>query len=510
MNTHRIGFLALLMVSFAVADSFANDPQKSWVGEFVLPLKPTKEIKFWDLTGKKEVQLPFSGVWPFKVRAEEDGRLRIHDGRREGWVAKKDFIPGRDALSYFDDRVDDDPKDSWALFMLGSIALLQGEPDDAVSRLTDCLKVAPNHVDAYVKRGQAWRAKDEPEKAIKDFDAAIRLEQKHGAAFRNRATVWAMKAEKGADAKDIAKAAKDFAEAIRLDPDDADAFYHRGMMWMRKSDHAAALKDFDELVRLTPDNSFSFLIRGAALKEMKKYGNALKDHDEAVRLAPKSVRILDARGNLLHFMKEYDRAIADFDAVIEIEPEDASAFAHRGFAKCGKKQFAQAIEDYDEALRLDPMESWAGLNRPVTLLLLRKPGAADGSRRFLEVHGFKHRLSAYAGIIGHLAARQEKAEEPAKQFLKDAGKFGNAWPAPVFKFLRGEIDADALLARAKSNGEQTEARCYLGLHYMLKDQKEEAAAHFRWVAENGDPGYIEFLVARAELDCITSPTPKRR
>jgi hypothetical protein len=150
------------------------------------------------------------------------------------------------------------------------------------------------------------------------------------------------------------------------------------------------------------------------------------------------------------------------------------------------------------------------LNRPVALLLLRKPGAADGCRKFLEVHGFKHRLSPYAGIFGHFAARQAKAEESAKQFLRDAGKFGDAWPAPVFKFLRGEIDADAVLARAKSTGEQTEARCYLGFHYMLNDQKKEAAAHFRWVADNGDPGYVEYLVARAELDRVASPRPPKR
>lgn len=500
----RLAMLAWLAALLAADGLLANAPDKSWVGEVILPTKVPKEIKFWDATGKKESPLPLYSEGPFQVRGEEEDRLRIHDGRREGWVAKKDFVVAREAIDYFQGRVDDMPKDGWALYMLGSIAFLRGEHDDAIARLTSCLKAAPNLVEAHVKRGQALQAKDEYEKALKDMDAAVRLAPKSASVYRQRGTILAARAGKSADDENAAKAFKDFAEAIRLDPDDVEAYFQRGRLLLRKGDKAAALKEFDEIVRVIKDEPYGYLARSSILKEMKKYDLALKDLDEAVRVAPKKAVTLEARGNLLHFLKQYDRAIKDFDAILAINPQDAITFAHRGFAKCGKKEFDKAVEDYDRALEIDAEESWAGLNRPVALLLARKEGAVDACRKFLEVHGENHRLSMYARIFGHFAARHEGAKESAKDFLVDGAKRKDLWPAPVMAFLRGDIDADALLEKAKTNGEQTEAHCYLGFHHALKGDSREATRHLRWVVDNGDPGYIEFIVAGAELDRLKS------
>src|SRR5205085_10304309 len=108
MTLHNRCIAFVTLVIFA---SVAHAQDKSWVGEVVLPTKPPKDIKFGDRMGDKEVFYPFSGRWPFKVRDEKEGWLRLHDGRREGWVDKADFVLAKDAFAYFDGRLQRNAKD---------------------------------------------------------------------------------------------------------------------------------------------------------------------------------------------------------------------------------------------------------------------------------------------------------------------------------------------------------------------------------------------------------------
>jgi len=75
-----------------------------------------------------------------------------------------------------------------------------------------------------------------------------------------------------------------------------------------------------------------------------------------------------------------------------------------------------------------------------------------------------------------------------------------AWPYPVIRYLRGEIDQKALLAAATETDKMTEARCYLGLDLALKGQTAEAREHLLWVKEHGTPSFIEYTAAVAELE----------
>jgi lipoprotein NlpI len=312
----------VLAVYLAASGAPAGAQEESWKGENVLPTKPAKDISFGDNTDGKQVYFPFSGRWPITVRDDRDGWIRIHDGVREGWADKSQFVLVRDAPAYFHRRVQADPKDTWALSM----------------------------------RGAGWLQKGEPDNAIKDFD-----------------------------------------ECIRLDPTDSAAFYNRGIAWSDKKDYDRAIKDYDEAIRLDPKNAYAF----------------------------------NNRGNAWRAKKDYDRA----------------------------------IKDYDEAIRLDPK-------------------------------------NAYAPILGHFAARQAKDEAAAKRFLTDsAAKLDeSAWPFPVIRFLRGDLDEPALLKLASDDDKRTGARCYLGLDHLLKRRKDAALAHFRWVKDHGTPSFIEYTIAVAELE----------
>jgi lipoprotein NlpI len=89
----------------------------------------------------------------------------------------------------------------------------------------------------------------------------------------------------------------------------------------------------------------------------------------------------------------------------------------------------------------------------------------------------------------------------ATRFLNDsASDLNESWPYPVVRFLRGEIDESQLLKRADNGDKRTEARCYLGLDHAIKRRQSEASAYFRWVKGHGNPTFVEYTIAVAELE----------
>src|ERR1043166_6473419 len=165
--------LVLVVAVIAVPSKTRLTAQEnSWVGEMVLHIKPAKNIRFADRVGDKEVEYPFSGIWPFLVRDEKEGRLRIHDRRHEGWVDKADFVLAREGLTYFSSRIEANPNDIHSLSMRGGAWLEKKEPDKAISDFDACIRLNPNDSTSFNNRGLAWRDKKDYDKAIADYSEA--------------------------------------------------------------------------------------------------------------------------------------------------------------------------------------------------------------------------------------------------------------------------------------------------------------------------------------------------
>ena len=321
--------------------------EKSWVGESVLHTKPSKDIKFGDRVGDKQVDYVFSGIWPFTVREEKDGWLRIHDRRHEGWVDKADFVLAREALAYFSRRVEANPKDVFSLTMRAGAWMERKEYDKAISDHDACIRLNPAESVSFNNRGVAWKEKKEYDRAIADYTEAIRINPKNVVALVNRGMVWRLK-------NDYDKAIQDYDEATRLDALYATAFYNRGVVWGLKKDYDKAIKDYDEAIRLDPKYPYLFYDRGFAWRNKKDYDRAIKDYDEAIRLDPKYVTAVYGRGVARALKKEYAMAIKDYDEAIRLSPRYTFAFVERGRAHSNLKEYAKALADYEAAARIDP------------------------------------------------------------------------------------------------------------------------------------------------------------
>ncbi len=531
MRTHR---LALFVVTAIIGvNSPAGGQDKSWVGESVLPTKPVKDISLVVRADGKVVAFPYSGRWPAAVRDDGEGLLRIHDGARDGWVNKADFVRAGDAQAHFDRRLQADPKDTWALLMRGAGRADGGEPDKAVRDFTEAVRLDPAFALAYATRGYVWLNQKNYDKAILDLDEAVRLDPTLARAFNYRGTVWSHRTEYG-------KAIRDYTEAIRLDPMTASAFSNRANVWSARREFDKAIQDYDEAARLDPTSAVIFYNRGETRHQKGEYDTAIRDFDEAIRLNPKLALAFNDRGLARHAKQEFDKAVADYDAAIRLDPKLAVAYANRGAAWRRKKEYGKAVADYDAAIRLDPQaarsymsrgnarrdmreydaavkdydealrrgpkDASAHFNRAVALLMGRRPGAAKGFQDVIDLVGWKGGLAPNAVVLGHLAAGLAGDDAAAKKFLTaSAGKLPAAWPAHVAQFMRGEFDEPALLKLADDDGLRTEAHCFLGLHHVIQGHPDAALAHFRWVKAHGDPSYFEHTVALAELDRLEPP-----
>jgi lipoprotein NlpI len=233
MKTFRL-VLAIAVTFIPTAGSRGTAQERSWNGESVLPMKTAKEIRFVDQVNGKQVSFPLSNIWPVAVRDERDGRLRVYDGIREGWVNKGDFVLERAARYHFDERLEADPKDAWACFMRGILWLRKEEPEKAIKRFDEYLLLFPTDVTAFYARGDARFDQKEYGKAIADYSEAIRLEPKFAPAFSGRGATRSARRE-------YDKAAEDYAEAIRLEPRFSLPHFQRSLdLFLAKRAEAAA------------------------------------------------------------------------------------------------------------------------------------------------------------------------------------------------------------------------------------------------------------------------------
>lgn len=319
-----------------------------WFGKKVLPKRDPETIRIGDWVDGKQVYWTPHNLFNCTVREDRDGFLRLHDQRREGWVAKEDMVTVEEAPAFFDKLVKEQPNNYYVWQMRGVGWKAKGEYDNAINDFTEAIRLNPHGTLAYISRGIVWYSRKEYDKAIADYNEAIRLDPKLVSAFNNRGVAWVGK-------KEYDKAITDFDEAIRLDPKLAYTYYSRGTAWNYKKVYDKAIADLDEAIRRDPNFAWAYHNRGLAWAETKQYDKAIANFDEAIRLDPKNALVFTSRGTAWNYKKEYDKAIADLDEAIRLDPKGAYAYGSKAFALMKLKQYPEAVSLFEKAIQLDLM-----------------------------------------------------------------------------------------------------------------------------------------------------------
>ncbi|CAN5903512.1 hypothetical protein BH23PLA1_BH23PLA1_06160 [soil metagenome] len=248
--------------------------------------------------------------------------------------------------------------------------------------------------------------------------------------------------------------------------------------------------------------AYAYTMRGLLRADRGESEAALADLSEAIRLRPSLSSAYLNRGIVRRRLGDVDGALVDFNLAIRHHPGDPLAYYNRALAYRDARRLDEAIDDLGRALRFDPAHVSARFNRATLALAVGREGASADAEALLSLAGWDGPNSAYLALIGALSHEHAGRSDKAR-ILLDASKSGlksSRWPAPLLRFLAGEIELEALLGEAQNETQQAEARAYAGLSLAHKARAQDAVPLLRWVIDHGDPETIPYLLAWVELE----------
>jgi tetratricopeptide (TPR) repeat protein len=209
-----------------------------------------------------------------------------------------------------------------------------------------------------------------------------------------------------------------------------------------------------------------------------------------------------------------DQAIQGFDMALRLDPGGigVGVYQDRADARREGGDWAGALVDYDRAIALQPRRADLYLARGWARLGSGAEWADNDARAYLALKGWQDPFSPYMALLAALGARGTPRETEARRVLDEAmaNSPRRAWPMPVLRYFRGEIDDEALLRGAGGTDHLAEAHAFIGLDRLQSGGREAALPHLEYARDHGRRGSIAADVARAAAGRITlgSQTPK--
>lgn len=214
-----------------------------------------------------------------------------------------------------------------------------------------------------------------------------------------------------------------------------------------------------------------FAARAYTNLALGRLDQALADRQAQMRLEPNSARTLFLLAGVLSTMGREDEAIQRLDEALALDKDYVEPLRHRGWLSFLAGKSDLGIRDLERALVLRPSDAFTAL--------------------------WLHIASMRSGHGGRIEAASEKVEL-------------TAWPGPLVRFYRGEID-ERELRRAADQGdaatrnEQTcEADFYLAQWHLIRSEPQTADPLLRRAVSFCPKTFYEWDFARAERRRISS------
>jgi tetratricopeptide (TPR) repeat protein len=201
---------------------------------------------------------------------------------------------------------------------LGVALIKQGQLDEAVARLQDAIRLAPNYAEAYNNLGTALAMQGRLDEAIARFQESLRLQPHHAQAHND------LGAALGRQGR-LDEAIAHLQEAVRLAPDLADARCNLGDALAAKGRFDEAIAQYQQAIQLNPNYPDTHNHLGIALSSKGRLDEAIGHFRQALRLNPDYA---EARGNLgaaLGRMGRLDEAIYHLQEAVRLKPDYAGA-----------------------------------------------------------------------------------------------------------------------------------------------------------------------------------------
>ena len=448
-------------------------------------------------------------------------------------IARQETGDPNGAVGDYGQAITLDPHDAVAYYNRGSVRAQLGALDLAIEDYNEAIHLNAGDASAYNNRGTVWLRKGGSlgyRKAMEDFNRALRYDGKNAAALTNRGFEYYANGDtRAAGDYDAAltldpknsyafnnraidflnkhlydRALEDLNAALRLDDSNTAAYYNRGLEYERRGDLNHAIDDYSKAIELDPNLVAAYNRRGMA-KSVKNDEAAIKDYAEAVRRDKNYAAAYNNRGAAYRRQGKYDLAIADFTKALELDRKLGAAYVSRGLAYSAVGKYDSAIDDYTQAISIEANPGLIYGYRGTAYLNAAHPNDGNAARAEADL-GHAAALvpnNAYIALWREIADR--RGGQPSHLAQAETKLDMTAWPAPLVRLFRGEIDPAAALAAArdpdpaKQSGHVCQANFYTAELMRLRRNDGEARRLYGVAARDCPPGFAESKAANAEL-----------
>ncbi len=314
------------------------------------------------------------------------------------YLYKKDK---KNAYEYFGKAITANSNYSEAYEQHYKLAFELGNYQEAVSDLSNLIRLHPQKTVYYEKRAEAYEKLNKPDKALVDYRRAADLGSPNPKVYYKVAMDYKSK-------KDDANFLKYIDKAIEKDPSFADALYERGYYYYGKRKFGKAIQDFGKIYSENPDyNNDVILMLADSYAASGKCDKAVLFYDTYVKKThSRNPDIFVRKGKCLHKQKKMREAIASFNKAIAYDAKNVEAYVERAlvYDETGKEKMAE--RDFTKAISLDKKNPLPYFKR--------------GLLKFNK-HKYKDALEDF-----NLAVKYSKKSTPAEYFYYRGACYFNA------------------------------------------------------------------------------------
>ncbi|KAF2427261.1 mitochondrial precursor protein [Tothia fuscella] len=276
-----------------IIDQFQNQGNTQAVERL---LKKVAEAKGKEILAKKEKKLPSptfvtnylqsfrpkpppAGLEDSADLSEESGLGQLQVGIKE--LDKRTAEGYSSAAEAFDNALqlgDLGEHEAFAYNMRGTFRYLRGDHDDALSDISQSLKLDETYTQAYIKRASMHLEMGEKESATSDFE-----------------------------------------EAMKHNSEDPDIFYHRAQLNFIIGDFKDASADYQRSIELDPSFIFSHIQLGVTQYKLGSLASSMATFRRIIKNFDNVPDVYNYYGELLLDQQKYEEAIRQFETAIDME-----------------------------------------------------------------------------------------------------------------------------------------------------------------------------------------------
>ncbi len=307
-------------------------------------------------------------------RAQGDQLLvSIRSQGLRGWAPAAALVPLNHAEALFSQRIQANPRDTFAFLMRGMVRYENDDLDHAFADVNEALRLDPKYVAALVERAYLWQCRGRLDLAMADINQAIQLDSRNSYAHVERGVFHF-------GLKEYSQALRDFEQAIRLGSRAAVIHLCKGMIHLERGEGQPAIAEFNIAIRIDPRRLDAYIGLATVYLMRSDAHKALEVFDHAVEVDPRNADAREARAVYYLSHGKNDKALEDLNEAIHLDPASASRLRVRARVWFEKADFDRALSDLNAAIRVEPNDPEAQQGRAWILATCPDPKIRNGEQ----------------------------------------------------------------------------------------------------------------------------------